>query len=75
MTVSKLAELLIKEFGPLGGSSNQIEKFLHTRHGSLPKHLSRIKKPGNKRVHYDPYAVAEYVLQDRITGGDWIEDK
>jgi hypothetical protein len=71
MTVNRLAGILIDKFGPLGGTSNQIEKFLHIRHGSLPKHLSKIKKPENKRVHYDPYAVAEYALQGRITGGDW----
>jgi hypothetical protein len=72
MTVQNLAERMIEHFGPVGASAHAYERYLHVRKGTLPKTLSRFKV-SEKRFRYDPYAVAEWYLRDRRTGGNWIE--
>ncbi|MDR2163304.1 MAG: hypothetical protein LBO70_05110 [Clostridiales Family XIII bacterium] len=75
VTANDLAEELIDVFGVKGTSKYNYERYLEIRNGSIPKTLSRHRVPGTSHERYDPYAVAEWYMQDRIAGGAWISEE
>jgi hypothetical protein len=75
VTVDRLAEELIAVFGAKGTTREQYRKYLKVRSGSIPKNLSRLTVPSGegKRERVDPFSIAEWYLQYRKPGGNWIE--
>jgi hypothetical protein len=68
MTTNQLSKCLIAEFGAGGASANAYEKYLHLRHGTLPRTLERVTPPGSRTIRYCPYAVAAWFNRKRVIG-------